>query len=185
MKRFKKRKTSKNVKSRQSKPKVYCSAKKSISNSENSKDIFIDMNVEPSPFAVYVVVFVMKNSEPLHLIQFSTDRNSFSNIIDYTKSTYGYRINPKERTHNRLAEILTDWSEPFDDLGTIILNYMACFEAEIGLAAFPEHIGYIMYFDVDDSTNCILDGGAKHDIERFFYDVIGEPLNESLNRETA
>jgi len=184
MKKFKKRATSKNVNSRRWRLKVKAGAKRVSNRKGNFKDTFIDVNVEPSPYEVYVAMFVMKNGVPLHLVQLTTERNSFSAIIEYTKTTFRYRINHSWLTHHRLAEILTDRNVPKDDLGTIILNYMACFEAELGLDAYPEHFGYIMHFDGDDPRKCVLDGGAKHDIERLFLDVIGKPLNESINRET-
>ncbi len=135
---------------------------------------FIDASVIPSPYSVFVVVFVMQNDEPIKLIKFETDVNVIRSTIEFVTSGRYFRSDPKVNVHPQLVSMIMDPNEPKDELHTIIINYISYFEAEGALNAFPDQsIGYFLYFDVDDYTNGTLEAGLKHDMEEMFNAVIG------------
>jgi hypothetical protein len=183
MKKSKAKKACKRNKSRQRKRKVSSNGKKLNRRNNINKDTFIDANVEESPFKVFVAVYVMRNDEPLKLIQFETDRNSLNAIIDFVKGRmrrHGVRI--VENTHKRLAEILTNPNELSNDLGTILENFLACFiDVSVVLEENPEqHVGFELLLDVDDFEKCAVKSGTKTIVEQMFNTVIGKPVNEEL-----
>lgn len=185
MKKFKTKKACKRNKSRIRKHKVSSNGEKLNRRNNINKDTIIDANVEESPFKVFVAVYVMKNEEPLKLIQFETDRNSLKAIIDFVKgrmSQHGVRI--VANTHKRLAEILTNPNQLSDDLGTIIENFLACFiDVSVALEENPnQHVGYELLFDVDDYERCDVKCGTKSIVEQKFNAVIGKPISEEMSK---
>jgi len=184
MKKVKKMKTSQKNKSRVRKQKVRNNGKKRVNRQVFSEDDLIDFNVEESPFSAFVAVYVMKNDEPMHLLQFETDINSVKAAVDFAEPISRIDNLHVDRIHDRLAGILSSANLVKDDLEKIIINYLGCFQAEIALAEFPDqHIGYALYFDVNDNCGCRLRGGPRADIEDLFNAVIGKPINEELSKQ--
>jgi len=170
MKKIKKHKLRVNKRSRNSIRKRSCTTK----NTQRSTNVddFIDESVIPSPYSVFVAVFVMQDDEPIKLIKFETDLNVIRKTIEFTTSGRYFRSDPRVTTHPRLVSLIMNSNEPKDDLNTIIINYISYFEAEVALDAFPEQsIGYFLYFDVNDHEKCVLKGGLRHNMEQMFNDI--------------
>ncbi len=181
MKKLKTKKACKKNKGRLSKSKFSYNGKSVNCSHALRKDDIIDINVDESPYRVFVAVYVMKNDEPLKLVQFETEINSVRAAIDFAEPISRIDGLRADRVHDRLAEILTNASVVKDELDKIIINYIGCFKSELAFAEFPDqHIGYSMYFDVDDHDRCRVRGGAKTTIEQVFNRVIGNPVNEEL-----
>lgn len=184
MKKLKTKKADKKIKSRPRKGKVSYNSKRVNSRPAYRKSDFIDLNVEESPYKVFIAVYVMRHDEPLKLLQLETDRNSVRAAIDFAEPISRIDGLRADRVHDRLAEILASASEVNDDLDKIIINYIGCFQAEIALEEFPDqHIGYAMYFDVDDHDRCRLRGGTKTVIEDLFNTVIGKPDSDEISEQ--
>lgn len=141
---------------------------------------FIDVSFVPSPHSAFIAVFVMKDGEPIKLINFETNLGVITATIDWVTSGRYFRHDPKPNAHAELVKIIMDQEEPKEDLHTIIINFICYYEAELALQEFPnESIGYFLFLDIDDLSRCHFEGGLMADMVRWYSDIIGFPLDNS------
>lgn len=184
MKKITKQKAKSHKRSKSGKRKLARTTKNTISKKTRQKDIFIDTDVEKSDLGVFVAVYVMKDNEPLKLIKFEIDRNSFRATVEFAKEALFHNRHQLQNTHIKLARMFSKKYEIVEDLGTIILNFIGYFiNSEETLVKYPEQsIGFSLRFDMDNYDDCVLIGKTKSEIESFFNAVIGNPLSDpSIN----